>query len=73
MLAENPRLTFYLHTERFVTDMVKALQQHKWSIKQRYRNLDALLIDDISLSQGKQGLRRSFSIRSMLWLMAANK
>ncbi|MGW8228112.1 MAG: DnaA ATPase domain-containing protein, partial [Gammaproteobacteria bacterium] len=38
----------YLHSERFVAEMVKALQHNKMNeFKRYYRSVDALLIDDI--------------------------
>ena len=38
----------YLHSEKFVSHMVKSLQHNEIDeFKQHYRNLDALLIDDI--------------------------
>ncbi len=44
----------YLHSERFVAEMVKALQHNTISeFKQRYRSVDALLIDDIQFFAGK--------------------
>jgi len=44
----------YLHSERFVAEMVKALQHNTINeFKQRYRSVDALLIDDIQFFAGK--------------------
>lgn len=44
----------YLHSERFVAEMVKALQHNSINeFKQRYRSVDALLIDDIQFFAGK--------------------
>ena len=44
----------YLHSERFVADMVKALQHNAINdFKRYYRNVDALLIDDIQFFAGK--------------------
>lgn len=45
----------YVHSERFVADMVKALQHNAiGEFKKLYRNLDALLIDDIQFFVGKE-------------------
>lgn len=45
----------YVHSERFVSDMVKGLQHNKISeFKRAYRSLDALLIDDIQFFAGKE-------------------
>lgn len=44
----------YVHSERFVSDMVKALQHNAINdFKKMYRGLDALLIDDIQFFVGK--------------------
>ncbi|HMM74535.1 MAG TPA: chromosomal replication initiator protein DnaA [Gammaproteobacteria bacterium] len=45
----------YLHSERFVADMVKALQHNTINeFKKFYRSVDALLIDDIQFFAGKE-------------------
>lgn len=45
----------YLHSERFVADMVSALQHNAINdFKRFYRSLDALLIDDIQFFAGKE-------------------
>lgn len=44
----------YLHSERFVGEMVRALQHNTINeFKQHYRSVDALLIDDIQFFAGK--------------------
>ncbi len=44
----------YLHAERFVADMVRALQTNQMEkFKDRYRKVKALLIDDIQFFAGK--------------------
>ena len=51
----------YLHSERFVGDMVKALQTNKIDdFKQYYRTVDALLIDDIQFFAGKDRSQEEF-------------
>ena len=51
----------YVHSERFVGDMVKALQHNSISdFKRAYRSLDALLIDDIQFFAGKQQSQEEF-------------
>jgi chromosomal replication initiator protein len=53
----------YLHSERFVADMVKALQHNAMNeFKRHYRSVDALLIDDIQFFAGKE---RSHDLRSL--------
>ena len=51
----------YLHSERFVADMVKALQSNAINeFKKRYRTVDALLIDDIQFFSGKERSQEEF-------------
>ncbi|HSR62083.1 MAG TPA: chromosomal replication initiator protein DnaA [Gammaproteobacteria bacterium] len=51
----------YLHSERFVADMVKALQHNVINeFKRHYRGVDALLIDDIQFFAGKERSQEEF-------------
>jgi chromosomal replication initiator protein len=51
----------YVHSERFVTDMVRGLQHNTISeFKRFYRSLDALLIDDIQFFAGKEQSQEEF-------------
>ena len=51
----------YLHSERFVQDMVKALQHNAISdFKRYYRSVNALLIDDIQFFAGKERSQEEF-------------
>ena len=51
----------YVHSERFVADMVKALQVNAIAdFKRVYRNVDALLIDDIQFFAGKEKSQEEF-------------
>ncbi len=51
----------YLHSERFVADMVNALRHNKIdAFKRFYRSLDALLIDDIQFFAGKEQSQEEF-------------
>lgn len=56
LLQERPNAKIcYVHSERFVSDMVKALQLGAINeFKKFYRNLNALLIDDIQFFAGKE-------------------
>lgn len=60
--ARNERAKIiYVHSERFVADMVKALQLNAISdFKRVYRNVDALLIDDIQFFAGKEKSQEEF-------------
>mgnify|MGYP003671893996 CR=1 FL=1 len=51
----------YLHSERFVADMVKALQLNAINdFKRYYRSVDALLIDDIQFFANKDRSQEEF-------------
>ena len=51
----------YLHSERFVADMVKALQHNSINeFKRFYRSVDVLLIDDIQFFAGKDRSQEEF-------------
>ncbi len=57
---KNARIV-YLHSERFVTHMIKALQHNTMDdFKQFYRSLDVLLIDDIQFFAGKERSQEEF-------------
>ncbi|MBR9827071.1 MAG: chromosomal replication initiator protein DnaA [Oceanospirillales bacterium] len=62
MLKRNPNARIvYLHSERFVADMVKALQLNAINdFKRYYRSVDALLIDDIQFFAGKERSQEEF-------------
>lgn len=59
---QNPEAkVVYLHSERFVADMVKALQLNAISdFKRYYRSVDALLIDDIQFFAKKDRSQEEF-------------
>jgi chromosomal replication initiator protein len=51
----------YVHSEKFVGDMVKALQHNTINdFKTAYRSLDALMIDDIQFFAGKERSQEEF-------------
>ena len=62
MVARKPNARVaYVHSERFVGDMVRGLQHNKISeFKRSYRSLDALLIDDIQFFAGKERSQEEF-------------
>ncbi len=62
MLKRKPSAQIvYLHSERFVGDMVKALQHNTINeFKRYYRSVDALLIDDIQFFAGKERSQEEF-------------
>jgi chromosomal replication initiator protein len=62
IMASKPEArVVYLHSERFVADMVKALQHNAINeFKRYYRSVDALLIDDIQFFAGKERSQEEF-------------
>ncbi len=62
LVDKNPNAkVIYLHSERFVADMVKALQLNAINdFKRYYRSVDALLIDDIQFFAGKERSQEEF-------------
>ncbi len=62
LMKRNPNAkVVYLHSERFVADMVKALQINAINeFKRYYRSVDALLIDDIQFFANKERSQEEF-------------
>lgn len=62
LLEQNPDAKIvYVHSERFVADMVKALQLNAINeFKRYYRSVDALLIDDIQFFANKDHSQEEF-------------
>jgi chromosomal replication initiator protein len=62
ILARDPGARVaYVHSERFVSDMVTALKHNTMNdFKAAYRTLDALLIDDIQFFAGKDRSQEEF-------------
>ncbi|MCH9025929.1 MAG: chromosomal replication initiator protein DnaA, partial [Proteobacteria bacterium] len=62
VIAANPSARVaYVHSERFVGDMVKALQHNRINqFKRAYRSLNTLLIDDIQFFAGKERSQEEF-------------
>ena len=62
ILIKNPHAkVLYLHSERFVADMIRALQTNTLNdFKTYYRSLDELLIDDIQFFAGKDRSQEEF-------------
>ena len=62
LIKNNPQANVvYLHSERFVQDMVKALQHNRINeFKGYYRTVDALLIDDIQFFAKKERSQEEF-------------
>ena len=62
MLEDNPDCrVVYMHSERFVGEMVKALQHNRIDeFKKNYRSVNALLIDDVQFFAGKERSQEEF-------------
>lgn len=62
ILAKNQHArVVYLHSEGFVAQMVKALQNNKIDdFKRKYRSVNALLIDDVQFFAGKERSQEEF-------------
>ncbi|MCF6276998.1 MAG: chromosomal replication initiator protein DnaA [Candidatus Magasanikbacteria bacterium] len=62
MLATNPNMNFlYVTSEKFTNDFVSAVQQRRiTNFKEKYRNVDLLLIDDIQFIGGKEQTQEEF-------------
>lgn len=62
IIARKPNAKIvYMHSERFVQDMVKALQNNAIEeFKRYYRSVDALLIDDIQFFANKERSQEEF-------------
>jgi chromosomal replication initiator protein len=51
----------YIPTEQFITEVVSALRHDKMTeLKEKYRNLDLLLLDDIQFIAGKERTQEEF-------------
>jgi chromosomal replication initiator protein len=73
-LAAHPnRRVLYVHSERFVNDMISALQRNNIvSFKQKYRDVDLLIVDDIQFFAGKKRTEEEF-FHTFNTLMEAEK
>jgi chromosomal replication initiator protein len=51
----------YLSTEKFTNEFIQALQENALTkFRQRYRNVDVLLIDDVQFLSGKERIQEEF-------------
>ncbi|MEW5788799.1 MAG: chromosomal replication initiator protein DnaA [Pseudomonadota bacterium] len=62
MVLHNPKARVrYIHADRYVSDMVRAVRAKTFDdFKRRYDSLDLLLIDDIQFFAGKEGTQEQF-------------
>ncbi len=60
-ITKNNKKVVYLHSEKFVQNMVTALRNNQLEeFKKFYRNLDVLLLDDIQFFAGKEKSQEEF-------------
>jgi len=61
-LAKSPRLKVcYIPAEKFTNDLIASLRSGKMSdFKERYRNVDLLLMDDVQFIAGKRSTQEEF-------------
>ncbi len=62
MLANNPSARIaYVSTEKFTNEFIHAIRENKLTrFRKHYRNVDALLIDDIHFLAGKESTQEEF-------------
>lgn len=62
ILRHNPDAhVAYLSTEKFTNEFIQALQENSLTrFRQRYRNVDVLLIDDVQFLAGKERIQEEF-------------
>ena len=69
----NLRLT-YISSEKFMNELINAIRYDKTiTFREKYRNIDVLLMDDIQFWREKRGLKKSSSIPLMLCMMLRNR
>jgi chromosomal replication initiator protein len=62
MLSNNPKAHIaYVSTEKFTNEFIHAIREKKLAkFRKYYRNVDALLVDDIHFLSGKEGTQEEF-------------
>jgi len=62
ILRNNPdSKVAYLSTEKFTNEFIQALQENQLTkFRQRYRNVDVLLVDDVQFLAGKERIQEEF-------------
>ncbi|MBU2550014.1 MAG: chromosomal replication initiator protein DnaA [Proteobacteria bacterium] len=62
LMSQNPKLkVVYMSSEQFTNELIEALRTERMSsFRKKYRNIDALLIDDIHFIGGKERTQEEF-------------
>lgn len=62
VLKRNPDMcVLYVTSEQFMNDMVNCLKEKKMEVfRQRYRDVDMLLVDDVQFIEGRDGTQEEF-------------
>ena len=62
VLKRNPDMcVLYVTSEQFTNDMVNCLKEKKMEVfRQRYRDVDMLLVDDVQFIEGRDGTQEEF-------------
>ena len=59
--GEGPKKICYLSSEKFTNELIDAIQHHSTpAFRQKYRNVDVLVIDDIHFIAGKESTQEEF-------------
>jgi chromosomal replication initiator protein len=59
--AQNNLKVYYVSSERFTNELIEAIQRHTTSqFRQKYRSVDALVIDDVHFFAGKESTQEEF-------------
>lgn len=75
VIEHNPNAkVVYLSSEKFTNEFINSIRDNKAvDFRNKYRNVDVLLIDDIQFLAGKNRLKKSFSIHLMHYTKKVNK
>ena len=75
ILDKNPNAkVLYVTSETFTNELINSIQNNKnEEFRNKYRNIDVLLIDDIQFISKKEGTQEEFSIPSMRYTNPASR